>query len=201
MDHGVWPLLTLQNFIWMRPGDYGILQEMAPYFRNHERARSRVIDREWKVSDGKNLKASSGEVYLGTVFEHLLAENLVQFFNVGSHNHIRLEGADWNDGLDMARQHGESVAFTAMYAGNLKTLAGLLDKIGHAKIEIAEEMGILLSRCDYSHVAAKHEILNNYFHATNHGISGDAIEISSSRLAEDLRGKASWMMEHVRKNE
>lgn len=200
MDHGVWPLLTLELYI-DETGDYGILTEKAPYFQNHERARSRVIDREWKVSDGQNLKTASGEVYFGTVFEHLLVENLVQFFNVGSHNHVRLEGADWNDGLDMARQHGESVAFSAMYARNLKSLAGLLEKTGCQKIEIAEELGILLSECNYGHIAAKHEILNKYFHATNHGISGDTIEIAASRLADNLRGKASWMMEHVRKNE
>ncbi|HPM43132.1 MAG TPA: cellobiose phosphorylase, partial [Candidatus Omnitrophota bacterium] len=200
MDHGVWPLLTLELYI-NETGDKSILLEKVPYFQNHERSRSRVIDREWKEVDGRNLKTSSGESYLGTIFEHILVENLVQFFNVGSHNYIRLEGADWNDGLDMAKQHGESVAFTAMYARNLESLAVLIDKMGDAKVNIAGEIGILLSKCDYDHIGSKHEILNKYFHATNHGISGEIIEVAAQRLAGDLRGKASWMMQNIRKRE
>jgi cellobiose phosphorylase len=50
-------------------------------------------------------------------------QHLVPFFNVGEHNNILLEGADWNDAMDMAGQRGESVAFTAMYAGNLHRLS------------------------------------------------------------------------------
>lgn len=199
-DHGVWPMLTLELYI-NETGDYGILDEKCPYFRNHERSRSRVVDPDWKISDGQVLKTGSGEAYLSTVLEHLIVENLVQFFNVGSHNHLRLEGADWNDGLDMARQNGESVAFGAMYARNLGSLADLLEKTGRPRIDIAEEIGILLSKCDYGHIGSKHEILNKYFHATNHGVSGDTVEILSSRLAEDLRSKSSWMAGHIRKSE
>jgi len=65
------------------------------------------------------LRTKQGHVYEGTVLEHILVQTLVQFFNVGDHNIIRLEDADWNDGLDMARARGESVAFTALYAGNM----------------------------------------------------------------------------------
>lgn len=200
MDHGVWPLLTLELYI-NETGDLSILHEKAPYFRNHECSRSRVIDREWKSSEGQRLKTSSGAVYEGTVFEHLLLENLVQFFNVGAHNHIRLEGGDWNDGLDMAKQHGESVAFSAMYARNLLRLAAMAKDTGLAKISVAEEVGILFGKIDYDNISAKHEVLNKYFHATNHRISGEMISLEVSRLADDLRGKASWMMEHIRKTE
>ena len=54
--------------------------------------------------------------YEGTVLEHLLIQHLTSFYDVGEHNHIRLRGADWNDGLDMAEERGESVAFTALTA-------------------------------------------------------------------------------------
>lgn len=43
------------------------------------------------------------------------------------HGHCRLEGADWNDALDMAVQNGESVAFTCAYIMNLKQLADLIE--------------------------------------------------------------------------
>ena len=48
------------------------------------------------------------------------------YYNVGDHNIIRLEDADWNDGLDLAKENGESVAFTALYAYNLETLSEIL---------------------------------------------------------------------------
>ncbi len=53
----------------------------------------------------------------------MLIQHLTCFFNVGEHNIIKLEGADWNDGLDMAEERGESVAFTALYSSNLSALA------------------------------------------------------------------------------
>lgn len=200
MDHGLWPLLTLELYM-DETGDNGILFETVSYFCDHNRARSRIIDHKWKTLDGNMLKTVSGKVYDGTVFEHLLLENLVQFFNVGAHNHIRLEGADWNDGLDMAREHGESAAFTAMYARNLLALAALVKESGRSKIELAEEAGILFGNVDYDNVSAKHDILNKYFHATNHGISGEKISFEPSRICEDLKAKAMWMMGHIRKSE
>ena len=89
---------------------------------------------------------SSGKIYSGSILEHLLIENLVQFFNVGRHNHVRLEGADWNDGLDMAGENGESVAFTAMYSHNLLRLSEILLKTGRRELEVAEEVKILLKK-------------------------------------------------------
>ncbi len=133
MDHGIWPLLTLDLYL-NETGDFGILFEKTTYFRDQHIFRSSEVDRNWKA----------GKIYRGTILEHLLIQNLVQFFNVGAHNHVRLEGADWNDGLDMAKEFGESVAFSAMYAQNLQTLAGLLSKIGKRRIEIAKELKILL---------------------------------------------------------
>ena len=101
MDHGIWPLLTLDLYI-NETGDYNILFEKAPYFCDRHPPKAK-----------------------GTILEHLLLQHLRQFKNLGAHKFIRLEGADWNDGLDMAKEFGESVAFSCMYAHNLKLLAKL----------------------------------------------------------------------------
>ena len=74
-------------------------------------------------------RTEAGEVYRGTLLEHLLLQQLTAFYDVGEHNLYRLRGADWNDALDMAADRGESVAFTCAYAGNLRTLAALLRRL------------------------------------------------------------------------
>jgi cellobiose phosphorylase len=196
MDHGVWPLLTLDLYIH-ETGDTGVLFEQASYFYNREIRRTAAIDREWTPSFGNKLKTSSGKVYKGSVLEHVLLQNLVQFFNVGSHNHVRLEGADWNDGLDMAKENGESVAFSAMYAQNLNTLSGLLLKMPGGKIEVAEEIGILLSGADYASVSSKRRVLERYFSKACTGVSGRKIRLDPGKLAADLEGKSRWIKRHI----
>ena len=61
---------------------------------------------DWDSSQGIIQRTQTGETYQGTVLEHLLVQHLTVFFNVGEHNQIKLEGADWNDGMDMAAQRG-----------------------------------------------------------------------------------------------
>jgi cellobiose phosphorylase len=200
MDHGVWPLLSL-NLYLNETGDYGILFEKTAYFRDHQINRSRAIDYKWNPSLGNKLKTQAGKIYQGTLLEHLLVENLVQFFNVGSHNHIRLEGADWNDGLDMAGARGESVAFSSMYAHNLKLLAQILLKTGKQKIEIAKELKILLATVNYDSINEKLRVLNEYFHKTKSAVSGNKISVATTTLANDLTLKSNWIMEHIRKTE
>ncbi|MFA5004586.1 MAG: cellobiose phosphorylase [Candidatus Omnitrophota bacterium] len=200
MDHGVWPLLTLDLYI-NETGDTGILFEKAAYFRNHEINRAQGIDRLWNSACGNQLKTVSGKVYRGSVFEHLLVENLVQFFNVGSHNHVRLEGADWNDGLDMAAQNGESVAFSAMYAHNLELLAQLLLRTGRKDVLLAREIRILLNATGFSAPAAKQKLLKRYFSKACFAISGEQASVSVTVLARNLKAKSLWMKEHIRKTE
>lgn len=200
MDHGVWPLLTLDLYIH-ETGDLGILFEYAPYFRNHQINRAQDIDYQWKASYGNKLKTKSGKIYQGTIFEHLLAQNLVQFYNVGAHNHIRLEGADWNDGLDMAKEHGESVAFSSMYAQNLATLAQLSLKCGAKVLEVAAELKILLTDFNYQNIAQKHKLLQRYFSKTRENLSGKKIHLDAAALSRALNKKYLWMKEHIRKSE
>ncbi|MDD5432946.1 MAG: cellobiose phosphorylase [Candidatus Omnitrophica bacterium] len=200
MDHGVWPLITLDLYI-NETGDFNILFEDATYFRNHEVSRAQEIDRTWASAYGKNLKDKSGRVYKGTILEHLLVQNLVQFYNVGKHNSVRLEGADWNDGLDMAPQNGESVAFSAMYAHNLKLLAELLLKTGKNKIKVAEEITILLNKINYNSVNEKHKMLKDYFAKTKLAVSGDKVELDVKDVVARLEEKSEWMMSNIRNKE
>jgi len=87
------------------------------------------------------LRTAAGEIYRGTILEHLLVQHLTAFFHVGAAgNNVLLEGADWNDGMDMARERGESVAFTALYASNLRDLSELvlaLGRLGLSRVELA----------------------------------------------------------------
>jgi cellobiose phosphorylase len=201
MDHGIWPLLTLDLYI-NETGDLDILFERATYFYNHEISRAENIDYNWTPAYGNKLKTKTGKVYSGSVLEHLLVENLVQFYNVGSHNHICLEGADWNDGLDMAKENGESVSFSAMYAQNLEILAGLLLKAGKdARIEAAEEVKILFTKVDYGSVSSKRKLLDKYFSKVSFAVSGKKISLDAARIAEDLRGKSLWIKQHIRSSE
>ncbi|MFH1354870.1 MAG: cellobiose phosphorylase [Candidatus Omnitrophota bacterium] len=200
MDHGIWPLLTLDLYL-NETGDYNILSNQASYFRNHELCRMRAIDSSWDNTHGRKLKTKSGKIYQGTILEHLLVENLVQFFNVGDHNYIRLEGGDWNDGLDMAKEFGESVTFTAMYAHNLGVLSSLLLKTGKKKIIIAEEIKLLLKKINYGDIKGKKRILNTYFEKTKTEVSGKQVSIDASVLASDLKDKSDLMIKHIRKKE
>lgn len=200
MDHGVWPLLALDLYLG-ETQDFDILFEPATYFRDHRIFRSQAVDSTWDSSRGKKLRAISGKIYTGTIFEHALIQNLVQFFNVGSHNHVRLEGADWNDGLDMAKEHGESVAFSCMYAHNLKVLSELILKTGKKKITLLEEIKPLLTAKDYGSVSAKNRVLRGYFSQGATKVRGTKINVDSRWLAQNLKSKSGWMMQHIRKTE
>jgi len=200
MDHGVWPLITLDLYIH-ETADLGILFAPATYFRNHQVNRAQEIDYRWSPACGNRLKTKSGKIYSGTVFEHLLVQNLVQFYNVGAHNQVRLEGADWNDGLDMAKEHGESVAFSSMYAQNLFTLAQLLLKAGRKDLEVAEELKVLLVDFDYADLAQKHRILKQYFSKTKACLSGRKIRLNALSLSNSLKKKSLWMKTHIQKSE
>lgn len=79
----------------------------------------------------------------GTVLEHMLTQFAAACFDTGEHGFIRLRGADWNDGLDMAKERGESVAFTAAYAYGLDLLAELSEELS-GELWIARPLAQLL---------------------------------------------------------
>ncbi len=209
MDHGVWPYLTLELYIH-QSGDFGVLLQPARYFRDPQLSRATRKDAAWAEAYGQNLKDKKGTVVEGSILEHLLVQHLVQFFNVGEHNHIRLENADWNDGLDMAYERGESVAFTALYGANLNRLAGLLEtaagRLGLKKVALRKELLILLDgvegrRVDYGSVPVKRRLLREYFDAVEPVVSGRTVDVPVAKLAEDLRRKAQAIFQHIRQKE
>jgi cellobiose phosphorylase len=207
MDHGAWPLLATQLYI-DRSGDLAFLLEKQVYFKDSWIHRAQAIDAAWDPEDGTELRTSGGSIYHGSLLEHLLVQHLTAFFHVGEHNIIRLEGADWNDALDMARQRGESVAFTALYASNLRALGQLvltLDRLGLSEVALFAELLPLLDRLgapvDYDSVAAKQSLLADYFAATQHTISGERAAVSLHDLSADLAAKADWLYAHLRRQE
>ena len=207
MDHGTWPLLTTKLYI-DQSGDLKFLLRKQAYFKDQFSHRCYVTDNTWTPEQGTQLKTNTGKVYHGTVLEHLLVQHLTAFFNVGEHNVLLLESADWNDALDMARTRGESVAFSALYAGNLQTLAELcqaLIKAGVRDVALAGELRLLLDYMNdplnFDLVTEKRRRLERYFKATQHTVSGEKIRIPLKDLADDLMRKANWLSGHIRKNE
>jgi cellobiose phosphorylase len=207
MDHGAWPLLTVGLYI-DQTGDLRFLLREQTYFKDHLSDRSRHVDETWQPEQGTVLRTAAGEPYLGTVLEHLLIQHLTAFFNAGEHGSILLEDADWNDGLDMASRRGESVAFTALYAGNLRRLADLvlaLEGNGTRKVELAEEVLLLLDSLgdavDYELPAARRQRLDAYFQVIRYGVSGRQVSLTLTDLAQDLNRKADWLTDHLRRRE
>jgi len=101
------------------------------------------------------------------------------FTKIGRHGNFLLEGADWNDGLDMARENGESVAFTAAYIGNLFELAGLLEKINY-KREVIEELrqkanGLAghIRDDEWIKVSSGYNFFNGYYDNLGRRVEGD----------------------------
>jgi cellobiose phosphorylase len=207
MDHGLWPLLTTELYI-DQTGDLAFLLRSQVYFKDAHVQRCRAIDPEWEPAQGTLQLSAGGEVYRGTILEHLLVQHLTAFFNVGEHNNILLEGADWNDGMDMARSRGESVAFTCFYASNLAHLSHLvlqLERLGVSQVELSVELAALLDTLhtpiDYDSHIEKRAYLAGYFIAITHALSGTKVSVPLARLAADLQAKADWMIAHLRAEE
>ena len=204
MDHALWPLMTTKLYI-DQTGDLNILNSPAPYFKDPQALRGTGIDQDWNDAYGNRQRTESGEVYQGTILEHLLIQHLTAFDEVGEHNIFRLRGADWNDALDMAAEHGESVAFTCAYAGNLRDLAGLLRRLTKEgdTVSLLEEIQELLAGgpAIYPDVPAKANVLERYTRRCIHNVSGRTIRVSLRELADNLEIKANWLMEHIRRQE
>ncbi|MBQ6886378.1 MAG: cellobiose phosphorylase [Lachnospiraceae bacterium] len=206
MDHGVWPFFTTKLYI-DQTGDIELLNQKVTYFKDKQVERGTAVDEKWSEDYGNQQKTADGTVYSGTVLEHLLLQNLCAFYEVGEHNHIKLRGADWNDALDMADKRGESVAFTNAYAGNLRDIADYAELLakatGNDEVVIAEEMLNLLKNDEelLENIEAKNKLLSQYGQECRHTISGKTVSVKVSELAENLRKKSDWMMEHIRKTE
>ena len=206
MDHALWPQMTTKLYI-DQTGDAAILDRTAPYFKDAQALRGTSIDRRWEADQGSWQRTEAGEVYRGTLLEHLLLQQLTAFYDVGEHNLYRLRGADWNDALDMAADRGESVAFTCAYAGNLRELATLLRLLDAREpgrsAELLAEIAPLLNAAPevYDSVPAKHDLLDRYLHSCLHNVSGQRIQVKLTDLADDLEKRADWLTGHLRRQE
>ena len=205
MDHGMWPFLTTNLYI-MQSGDLDILMTETNYFKDPQAVRGEEKDTNWTTEYGNRQRTQEGIEYQGTILEHMLIQHLAAFYDVGEHNHMRLRGADWNDALDMAKERGESVAFTSIYGGNLEQMAELilaLEKTGITEIALAKELIILLAgnQSIYDDVESKRALLHEYCTLCKHKVSGEKVMIASSVLAANLQEKANWIKENIRKSE
>jgi len=208
-DHGAWPLFAL-NFYIQQTGDYQILTKKIEYCKDAFIYRSKEIDKQWTPEEGNWLLTKNGQRYTGTVLEHVLVQQLSAFYHVGEHNILLLEGADWNDTLDMARNRGESVCFQSFYAGNLQILVELLEKLkdqGTQSIELLEEISVLLDTTsgekaiNYNVIVEKRERLNHYFQTIRAQISGKKKVFTLSDLINDLKSKEDHSKQQIRSNE
>lgn len=202
MDHGSWPLFTTKLYI-DHSGDFDLLWEKVGYFSDQFTHYTKHV-KKTNISNDSLLKTNQGDTYYGTVLEHLIVQNLVPYYNVGPHNNIRLEDADWNDGLDMAKENGESVSFTSFYGANLITLSKLLAHSkarGMKEIALFEELKILLQRVSHGDIDAKKANLHAFFEAVKNGVTGTREIYQISELEKRLYDKGNALLEHVRHHE
>ena len=200
MDHGFWPVFTVDLYL-SQTGDYDFLFEKQPYFKDRMILRGESFDDKFDPdSDPKEL-TETGNVYQGTVLEHLLTEVVTQFFDCGEHGNMRLRGADWNDALDMASSKGESVAFTAAYAGALTMLSSVIRRCGRSEIAVFEELIELICADEYDDPAAKRKLLIEYEKSVANSITGSMMVMDAEKLAQHLDLMADHIKKHIRENE
>ena len=206
MDHGMWPLLTTAFYI-DQTGDISILLEKAPYFKDAQIIRGTAKDANWNETQGCWQRDAQGDIVQGSILEHILVQHLTAFYEVGEHNHMRLRDADWNDALDMASECGESVAFTAAYAGNLRTLAELLaaleQRMHVQELELLAELEPLWKQDSavYENIAAKQMSLNEYCRSCSHQVSGRRKKVAIKIIVDKLTHMSEWIMNHIRETE
>lgn len=191
MDHGFWPFVTCRLYL-DETGDDSFLFEEQTYFDDGFAYRGEGARR-----------APAEKTRRGTVLEHLLLQNVTAFFDAGDHGNIRLRGADWNDGLDMAAANGESVAFTAAYGGNLLALADLLDRLAETRPAVAlhPSLAHLLAAdaASYDTPAARRAALLRCCEEAY----ADAAPVMAEapQVAAALRGMGQWIFAHLRRQE
>jgi len=207
MDHGIWPWLTVKLYI-DQTGDTGILLEKERYWKDPQVRRSRARDDAWRPEQGTWQLDRAGKVVTGTLLEHILLEHYAAFYHVGEHDIMLLEGADWNDGIDMARTRGESVHFTAMYAANMKTLADVLEHMREKgalqKLDVPAELANLMRLGDRNLLSGwreKRAHFEAFLDAVTPRLSGERAELDVEKVVADLRLKVESIFERIRTQE
>ena len=183
-DHGAWPLLTTKMYI-DETGDTGFLYKKMPYF--DDQFTHYTKKRKTNISENNKLQVER-KTYEGTVLEHLLLENLVAASNVGKKGFIRIEDADWNDGLDMANEQGETIAFTHFYANNLRVLSKIIEETASETVEIFESLSLLLLDKNYS--------LSQFFDDVSN-FNGEVVFVDKNKIIKGLNKKSKLMIKHM----
>jgi cellobiose phosphorylase len=205
-DHGAWPVFAI-NFYIEQTGDVDILLQDIPYWKDQFSHRSKKRDPEFNPAHGNKQKTSDGNEYHGSILEHLLIQQLSAFYNVGEHNILLLEGGDWNDTYDMARERGESTGFYAFYAENLKIIARWLEALadrGLDYVPLLKEINALLNTNGHKKpytIEAKQQRLQAFFDDVQTHVSGEYEMIGIQTLILDLILKAEHIIEVVREQE
>lgn len=199
MDHGFWPLRTVDLYI-QQSGDLEFLLDKAGWFCDSRKCHGEVLD-------SANVPASNrieheGTILESTLLEHLLVQNVTSFCDPGAHGNIRLRGADWNDGLDQAVENGESVAFTAAYAGNLKLLASLCRSLSAKKtaIDISAPLASLMEDTDFTSPEAR-KAARKAFELVCENQAHIRKEVSLVWLADTVDAMGNALMKQLRENE
>lgn len=207
MDHAAWPMITTRLYI-DQTADLSFLLQKQCYFKDSLICRASGCDSAWTPEMGNRLLDENNEAYYGTVLEHLLIQNLTAFYSVGEHNIMRLENADWNDGMDMAAERGESSAITYLYYGNLTCLIELLNRlkvIGISQVELSEHVTTLLddlqTGVNYHSFSYKRDILMRFCRAGIGRLAGTQTHLALDAVIENLTAKADWLAQHLRKQE
>lgn len=78
MDHALWPLITTSLYI-NQTGDIEILKKQVPYFKDAQTMRGTEIDTLWNDAYGNKQRTEDGQVYTGSVLEHILIQQLAAF--------------------------------------------------------------------------------------------------------------------------
>lgn len=205
-DHGAWPVFVI-NFYIEQTGDLDILLKDIPYWKDQFSHRSKERDPEYRISAGNKQRTRDGSEYQGNILEHLLIQQLSAFYHVGEHNILLLEGGDWNDTYDMARERGESTGFYTFYAENLKIIARWLEALtdrGLEYIPLLKEINALLNTNGHKQPytrEAKQKRLKSFFDEVQTDVSGEHEMIGIQTLILDLILKAEHIMEVVREQE
>lgn len=196
-DHGVWPYITVEKYLNITE-DLSFLNNKQVYYKDKFSHYTKKTNRF--INEATTQKTKNDEIYQGTILEHLIIQNVVPFYNVGLHGNLRLENADWNDGLDMASENGESVAFTSLYGANLISLGKLIIETKFNDIYLFKELNILLDNKDFT-IENKKKKLNEYFNEVENVISGDKVKYNYQTLGALLISMGESFKKQVQVNE
>ncbi|MDY0276943.1 MAG: hypothetical protein RBQ97_02545 [Acholeplasma sp.] len=186
-DHGSWPLLTVKMYI-DETNDIDLLRVNQTYFDDQFTHYTKKTKSQY--GEGNKLTFQDGQLFYGTILEHIILQNIVGILNVGKHGFVRLEDADWNDGLDMGNKNGETIPFTFFYTNNLRIINELLEKLNDVEIELFNHLELLI----FGNIT-----LNDYFdYLLNKPIK--KTWINKNELIKRLNHIVDEKLKHINKN-